>query len=67
MASEKAKSEAARLLGQASADAATAKQRKDRASKGGQAAQAKLTPEERSRRALVGWEKRRKAKREKGE
>ena len=67
MENEKKKSEAARLLGSLSAKAATPKQRKARARKGGIAAQALLSHEERSRRAKVGWEKRRKAKREKGE
>lgn len=62
------RTEAARLLGRLSAKAATDKQRKDRARKGGLAAQAKLTKEERSRRAKLAWETRRaKAKREKGE
>lgn len=57
MASEKAKSEAARLLGRLSARAATPEQRKDRAAAGGKAAQAKLTKAERSRRAKLRWQR----------
>lgn len=56
---DNARTEAARLLGRLSARAATPEQRKDRASKGGQAAQAKLTKAERSRRAKLRWQRRR--------
>lgn len=62
---------AARLLGRkggkARAANVPAEKREEWSKKGGENAQALLTPEERSRRARVGWEKRRKAKREKGE
>jgi hypothetical protein len=57
MEKDRAKSEAARLLGRLSAKAATPEQRKDRAAAGGKAAQALLTPEERSRRAKLRWQR----------
>jgi hypothetical protein len=54
---DNARTEAARLLGRLSARAATPEQRKDRAAAGGKAAQALLTPEERSRRAKLRWQR----------
>lgn len=45
------------MLGRLSAKAASPEQRKDRASAGGKAAQAKLTPEERRRRAKLRWQR----------
>ena len=62
---DSARTAAARLLGRASAKAATPEEREDRARLGGKAAQkelAKLDPEARSaemrRRAIVRWDKR---------
>lgn len=64
---DNARTEAARLLGRLSARAATPEQRKDRAAAGGLAAQAKLTPEERSRRAKLRWQRWRENKAKRGQ
>lgn len=61
MEKDNARTEAARLMGRASAEAASPAERKRRATAGGKAAQAKYTPEQRSARgkaaAQARWAK----------